>query len=236
MALKLKIESLDAEACKKELRVFLTTYCSPAFGSLPKREVDLLVFDMLRNLGVVKNKASLFDLMTALKVSRAKASSLLLETELRNRADEDTDLDAAIAESLIGTKFGRDGKYFIVEIENPLVREHCKDKIRSLGHISDASFSSTIMRLPLDAMTALIIDLIAEEKQDAVRDALIKAGAPNRTFRGVVTAALKTLGGKIVGEAADDIAEQLVKAAPSMMRELLNGTTKTVTKAWKGLF
>lgn len=36
------LEGVDAALCKKILGNLLTSYCDPAFGTLPKREIDLL--------------------------------------------------------------------------------------------------------------------------------------------------------------------------------------------------
>ena len=49
-------------------------------------------------------------------------------------------------------------------------------------------------------------------------------------------ASLKTLGGKIIGEAADSIAEDIVENAEGYLKPLLEASTSGITKAWANVW
>ena len=71
------IDDADEAEIRKAMKSFLSDFTRPAFGSLPKREIELIVFQMLRDIGVLRKDASLYDLMTDLRITRAKASGLM---------------------------------------------------------------------------------------------------------------------------------------------------------------
>lgn len=232
MTLNDKLTTLDAAAAKAALARFLTQYTTPAFGTLPKREIDLAVFEMLRELGVVKQDASLYDLMRELHITRAKASQLLFDVDVRLAGDDPTKLDNAARDALAAAHFAKDGDYFVLEIENPLLRAHLQDRVHRLGYVSDRSFNSALVRLPLDAAGELVADLIPENKREEIRQALIKAGAPDNSFKAVVLDAVKALGEKAIGKGADAIVDK----AGEFLGPLVHGAATGIGKAWASVW
>jgi len=120
----LEIEKLIGAAedsvLREQLVVFLKDIMQPAFGALPKREVELKVFELLRGIGAVDEKASIYSLMTDLRITRAKATQMLFDLEVRSHGGDEARLDDEIREALRQTKFAKDGDYFVMEIESPL--------------------------------------------------------------------------------------------------------------------
>lgn len=224
----------DAEV-KAALRQLLLVATSPAFGAVSKRELELALFEMLRELGLIGKKASLFSLMTELRVTRAKASQLLFDIEVRGRGDNPDALDDEVRDALKATRFAKDGEFFVLEIENPLVLAHLRDRLRGLGHVSDTSFNAAIVRMPLDAVTDLIVSLIPEDSRAGVRQALIRAGAPDNSIKGVLTNALKTLGAKVVGDAADGLAQGVVNQASAFLGPIFTGAQAAITENWSAV-
>lgn len=236
MTLLQRYEELPAEEVKEALRPFLQTVTTPAFAAVSKRETDLALFEMLRRLGLIDQRASLFSLMTQLRITRAKASQILFDIEVRARGIDGDGLDDEVREALKKTRFAKDGDFFVLEVENPLIQAHLRNRLRELGHISDTSFNSAIVRMPLDAATDLMIALIPEGSREATRQALVAAGAPDRSVKGVLTSALKTLGGKILGEAADGIAEDVVDQASNFLGPIFEGAHQQVAEVWREVF
>ena len=62
---------------KEVLDRFLIQYLNPAFGALPKQEVELLVLKLLVDLGAVDARPSIYELVSKLKVTRTKARRLI---------------------------------------------------------------------------------------------------------------------------------------------------------------
>jgi hypothetical protein len=235
MGLLDRYDELPAEDVKRALRPFLETITTPAFGAISKRETDLAAFEMLRTLGLVDRKASLFSLMTQLRITRAKASQILFDIEVRARGGDAGALDEEVREALKATRFAKDGDFFVLEIENPLLQAHLRNRLRELGHISDTSFNSAIVRMPLDAVTDLMIALIPVDGRELVRRALVAAGAPDRSIKGVLKGALKALGSKILGDAADQMAEGVVETASEFLGPIFEGAREGITNGWRDI-
>ena len=237
MDIRESLDQLEANQVKEELASFLEDFSVPAFGSLPKREIELRVFELLRRLDILAQDASIYSLMTDLKVTRAKASQLIFDLEVRKHGNDTARLDEAIKAALIQTKFAKDGDYFVLEIENPLVLAHLRQRIKELGHISDTSFNTALVRAPVKAITDLMAELIANDQQAAIRQALIDAGAPEgMTFKGVLKGALGALGKKIAGQAGDAVAGAIVDRSADLLAPLLNGAIQQIQERWPDVF
>lgn len=234
MSIEDKLEALDAEQAKAALTAFVATFTSPAFGALPKREIELELFEMLRSLGVIDRKATLYGLMTDLRVTRAKASQLLFDAEVRKHGSNTEHLDKEVKDALCAARFAKDGDLFILEIENPLTQAHLRHRLKALGHVTDTSFNSAIVKMPIDAVKDLLVELIPEQDRPAVRQALIAAGLPDDSLPGILKSALKSLGGKVLGEAGDQIATWAVEAAPGLIGSVVNASTQAITEQWQG--
>lgn len=230
------LELIGEEELRAEVEHFLKDFMTPAFGSLPNREIELRVFDLMRNLGILQTEATIYSLMTDLMVTRTKASQLIFDLEIRRYGSDRHRLDELIKNALINTKFAKDGDYFVMEIENPLTLAHLRQRIREIGHFSDTSFNSALVRAPLDTVTDLMLNIIPDAQHEAVKRALIDAGAPDRGVKAVIKGALKTLGSKIIGEAADQVAEGLVDNSANFLEPLVNAGIGQIRERWQGIF
>lgn len=215
---------------KAALDEFLTSFLDPAFGALPKAEVELLVLRLLTQVGAVGERPSVYELVSKLRVTRAKARRLIYDQDLRCRTPKelDSDLRQLLRKPLILKR----GDLFALEIENPLLSDHLRAKLQSLGHVTDGSFSPSLVTLTVDAMAALIEEQLSEADRSATFDALVKAGAPDKTLKGVLKSALKKLGEKI----ADDTGEAIAEEVSNYLGPLLDSGRSAITSAFKSLF
>tara|TARA_B100000678_G_scaffold291511_1_gene308880 strand:- start:5602 stop:6327 length:726 start_codon:yes stop_codon:yes gene_type:complete len=236
MELRQALDQVEEADLREELSTFLSSFMSPAFGSLPKREIELGVFELMRNLGILRTEATIYSLMTDLKVTRTKASQLIFDLEIRRHGSDRDRLDALIKQALIKTKFAKDGDYFVMEIENPLTIAHLRQRIREVGHFSDTSFNSSLVRAPLDAVTDLMLSIIPADQHRAIKSALVDAGAPDQSIKGVIKGALKTLGSKVIGEAADQAAESIVENSADFLQPLMDAGVEQIRARWGRLF
>lgn len=236
MDMKKALDAVDEAKLRSELKVFLQDFMTPAFGSLPKREIELRVFDLMHRVGILQEKASIYSLMTDLKVTRTKASQLIFDLEIRRHGSDRERLDNLIKQALIETKFAKDGDYFVMEIENPLILAHLRQRIREVGHFSDTSFNSSLVRAPLDAVTDLMLSIIPDNQHEAIKAALVTAGAPDTSMRAVIKGALKTLGSKVIGKAADQVVEGIVDNSADFLRPLVDGMVDQIRERWTSVF
>jgi hypothetical protein len=112
------LSNTDGEESKTILKKLLSRYLSPAFGALPKSEVELIILDTLEELGAISAEPQVYELVTKLRVTRTKARNLIYERELRRSKPED--LDERVKEILRKPLIDKTGKHFILEVENPL--------------------------------------------------------------------------------------------------------------------
>lgn len=230
MTIQEAIADADDAACRATLEHNLSEYAKPVFGALPKREIDLLMLEALVRIGYLDSEPSLYQLIQLLRVSRSKARSLVYERDLRRLGK--TELHELLRGSLIRPHVLKQGDLFCLEIENPLVLDHLKDKLQRLGFATDGSFSPSLVRLSKDAFNALVVDCVPSGNQMAVKAALVAAGAPDGTFGGVIKGVLVKLGGKF----ADSAGEEMAGNISEYLGPILTGAISEITSRVSELF
>ncbi len=223
------LASSSDQECRKILESLLGAYLTPAFGVLPKREVELLMLEALVAVKTLPPEPSIHDLISTLRITRSRARSLLYDRDLRRMAG--SDLDGLLKEALRRPLLQRQGELFALEIENPVLVDHLRKKLSELGHTTDGSFSPSIVRLSLDAAVALLESYLAPKAQKEMKAALIRAGAPDGSLRGAIRAVIKKLASKV----ADDTGTALVDDAEGFLRPLLEGARDTVIERVKAI-
>ncbi|WP_035061093.1 hypothetical protein [Andreprevotia chitinilytica] len=224
------LKHIPPEQTNAALAEFLAHYLNPAFGTLPKGEVELLVLNLLERIGAIEPEPTVYQLVSALHITRSKARRLIYERELRRSSA--ASLDARVKALLKRPLLQKEGELFVLEVENPLLADHLRAKLQVLGYVSDGSFSPSLIKLGLDAVTALVEDSLSEDEREAIRHALVKAGAPDTSFSGVLKATLK----KIAAKVADDTGEALMSKVSEYWTPIVDGAVDHVIEAAKSLF
>lgn len=228
------IQAAVTAASEDDLRTvvsrLLNAFSRPAFGSLPKREADILMFEAMRDLGAISEEASVYELMTDLRVTRAKAQQLLFDHGMRSSDTNPALLNSLVINAICKSRYAKDMNYFVLEIENPLVQAHLKEIIRRTGHVSDSSFNSAIVRLSEDAFRDAIFDLIPDHRREDVRLALVDAGAEDTSLKGMLKSVVKGGARIFIGAGADAVAGSMEKN----LGPLFSGVASRVTEVWTG--
>ncbi len=224
------IAKADDATLKTVLSDLLNHYMNPAFGALPKNEVELLVLHSLHQLGAISPAPDVYELVCALRITRAKARGLIYNYELRQSSS--SDLDRKLKQLLKRPLIQKDGELFVLEVENPLLSDHLRAKVQKLGYLSDGSFSPSLIKLSLDALCALIESLLSEDEVEQTRQALIQAGAPDGSFSGVLKASLKKLAHKL----AADSGEAVMDKAAAFLGPILEASAKQILEHSRKLF
>jgi hypothetical protein len=196
---------------------FVNRYLDPAFGARSKSEVDLLVFTCLVKAGVIGPSEPLYDIARALNVTPARVRSLLLNWQLRTTG-VGVDLRKELIDSLQKTRFAKDGTLMSFGIESPLLREEVIARLKRRGIFADASFAKELVRLPTEAFTEFLDDLVDADTKAALDKILIKdKQLADRSFRALATGILTKLGEKAAG-----------KAGEAFVGAIADGAAKTV--------
>lgn len=224
------VNNSTEESAKSALTYFLESYMTPAFGALPKNEVELIVLNVLEKLNAIDDEPELYELVSKLKVTRSKARGLIYDRELRRSSEEE--LDEKVKALLKKPLIQKNGELYVLEVENPLVSDHLRSKVQKLGYVSDGSFSPSIVKLGLDAVAALIESYLTDQERDDVKDALVAAGAPDTSFKGVIKATFK----KVAGKVASDTGEALMEKASDFISPIIDAGIELVTEKAGELF
>lgn len=196
-----KLEKQELEALLGRL---LTDYTAPAFGVLPKREVDLLVFRTLRDAGLIREEAALYQVMAGLRVSRSKARNLMFDLEIRQA--ETGALDDQVRSVIMNDSYFRDANWFVLEVENPVVQAHLREICRRARVVTDASFNPSLVRLPVSGLASVLEEFMTADQQAEVKRGLYRAGKlDDPSFRGLMKRALSDLAGRFAGKVGGEV-------------------------------
>lgn len=230
------IDALAPEDRSALLKHLLGQYCTPAFGALPKREVDLMFFTALRKAGIIKPDASLYQLMSDLRVTRTRARNLIFDVEIR-RTEAASELDAEVRRVILSDSYFKDAAYFMLEVENPVIQAHLREICRKAKVITDASFNPSIVKLPVSGLSDVLLQLLTEAERETVRAALVKAGTLEDTsLRGVFGSALRHLATKFAGKAVGDVVDQTYGAFGEFLKPIFEARADDIEDLWSALF
>lgn len=204
---------------------------NPAYGSMSKRDFDILLFMKLQDLKIIEKDPDLYDIVSNLKVTRAKARNLLYEAKMRNSSEEM--LDKELKELLSTPIFFKENDKIAIEISNPLLSDHLRWKLKRAGYITDGSFSAELIKLSEEAYITIFEDMIPNESRKKITEALVKCGAREELgFKGILSSILKKLSGRIVGRAGDELVDGIFKYLDPLISEKL----KEISSVYKDFF
>lgn len=71
------LKQADAGEVKKEFIDLVESYLQPSYGSMSKRDFEILLFMKLQNLDAIDENPDLYQLIKDLKISRTRVRNLL---------------------------------------------------------------------------------------------------------------------------------------------------------------
>ena len=155
----------DSDRKTKLLVDFLNAYSNPSFGSMSKRDTDVALFSMMQELGIINMCPQIYEVVSLLHVTSSKARNLIYEASLR-RNDEET-LNRSLLEHLQKPRFlATSDKMIALEIDDPLLIDHLKFKLRNLNHVTDGSFNPGLVKMSYDAYASLFGDTLPQDVKD----------------------------------------------------------------------
>ncbi|MBT5491148.1 hypothetical protein HOK00_02280 [bacterium] len=204
--MKQLLQTLEKDNLVKILTDIFTSYTTPAFGTLPKSEIDLVLLDAIIKSGYISSEPNGYELVSKLKITNTKAKKLIYERELRKY--DLTQLDNKAKEVLSNPIIQKEGNLFLFEIDNPLLIDHVKNRLKILGHLSDGSFSSSIIKLSSNAMRELVVYYIKDDIKDVERKLALK-GIEQSTIKGFISSLLSKVGRKFADDTGEEVAQNI---------------------------
>lgn len=200
----------------KTLITLLTGVTTPAFGALSKREMELLIFEALIDVGYISNEPPVYDIVQKLRVTRSKARSLLYDRSLRLHSTDR--LDEMARTALSRPVFQANGGLVALDIENPLLADHLRHRLKELGHTSDGSFSPDLVKLSYAAAAELIAHYVPKDSAAKIRAELGNVlGMPDTSLKGLVKAILMKAAGRVAADSGAELAGLLTESFAGIM-------------------
>lgn len=201
-----ELNAVDSDKAKTALIKIFMHYLNPAFGALPKRENEIIMFQVLQDLKIFDKNPDLYSLLSTLRVTRNKARNLLYESNLR----KDVDLEEELLEILKNPILLKDNDKVCLEIDNPLLIDHLKHVLKELKHITDGSFSPDLVKLTPEAYKKLLNIKFSKISKKELKKALLECGAEKEiTAKSLLSGVLKKVGKKVADDAGDKAGELL---------------------------
>lgn len=158
-----RLKGIDVTKFGKD---FLERFLAQGFGSLTKREVEVLVLNLLKSQGTYTQQSN-FALSKALQIPESKVSSLLYESVLLFEADHDEYFQQGLLKALQKIKPKRrspantnDESYFTFVLEDKFVRTATHARLKDIGHFADGSFNTEIISISESALLSLLESFI----------------------------------------------------------------------------
>lgn len=229
MSIQSSISATPEEQRVKILRQILEGATTPAFGALPKKELELLLVEAMVAIGYLDSNPSTYELVRKLRVTSTRARSIIYDRELRRQDSVSLEEMAAVA---IRHPLLQSHRYVVaMDIENPYLAEHLRDKIRSLGFASDGSFSPTLIRITESAAAALIDAYLSQPERKAVSKALAAEFGKSMDARTLIAKALAAGAAALAGKAG----EELASAGANLVGSFFSGSVEQIRNVFQTL-
>ena len=213
------LQGISEDKLKECLVSILSVYGNPSFGSMSKRDIDLTVFSVLQELKFISPEPTIYEIMQKLKVTRSKARNLIYEAEIRKLKDEN-DLDLKLREKIKNPIFAKNGDKISIEIDNPLLIDHLRYKLKKLGALTDGSFHAEIVSMNHEAFSDLYVELLPDADANAIYDQFVRLGvARERGAKAFLKSAIKIVARGALGR----IGENFVDSAQEIIVDWMQG-------------
>ena len=164
----------DTESAAAFAREFLGKYISVGFGALSKREVDLLLIQLLQKHFKDFRDKSDFDAALLLRSTKRKIRGLRDEVSFREAKDEEflqTHLRNELkrAEVLPG-----DHGVVKLQLDDAVLRGYAEKIVRTEFGIVDSSFNSAILQLSGEKYLLLCLTVLTSDEQKMAKQVLVE--------------------------------------------------------------
>ena len=165
----------DAEK-KRFSEEFLSRFLSPGFGTMPKREIEILIFHLLFHKTDAFIGQTNYDISNELKISETKVKSYKIEASLKYQQMVHQDALVEIARLFFEyneTKPALEGDTVVFALEDPVLKREFEHAVKQLGYFVDHSFNREIIRVKASVFLEIFIQNFESGKEifyDMVKD------------------------------------------------------------------
>ena len=148
---------------------FIDIYAKKGFGSMNKSDFETMIFNLLRKYGNLKDKSN-YEISIELQIPEAKVRKLAYESDLKYAQLTEEKIRIEFFNIVAKSKFRGDLNKVEFVIENKFIRTSISAQLKKIGHYSDSSFNSEIIRIHIDSF----IDLLEYYYPDKAVEKILK--------------------------------------------------------------
>ena len=151
-------------------------YTAVGYGALSKREVDLMLLQLLQEFLPDFKSQSDFDAAILLRTTKRKIRGLRDEISFRE-GDDDENLNARLKDLLLKVEVIADNHSMVmVQIDDAVLRGYAEKIVRSEFGIVDSSFNSSIMKLSGEKFLLLAYSVLDESERVEADKTIVMLG------------------------------------------------------------
>lgn len=180
---------------------FLNKFLLDGMGVMSKREIDILIMNLLMKYGDLSAKSN-YDLSIMLRIPETSVKRLRYEAKLRY-TPEDEYIRREFLKVLVNAKIEMDrndeseieNMKIVFIMEDNYVRDAIQGRLKAKGMFADSSFNSEIIKISCGSLCAVISEFYGEESaQDFMKrcKALKKSSDKSEHRKQLVDFALDT--------------------------------------------
>ena len=148
------------------VKEFLEEYLSRGFGSMSKRDIDVLLMHLLMKHTDLSDENN-FNLSIRLKLTETKVKNLKYEANLKYTDSLEDNIKEEFLSLLSKAKLQIIGKetWISVIVEDTFLRNAIKAKVKENGSFTDSSFNSEIVKISVDDFSYLMYVFSDDKEQ-----------------------------------------------------------------------
>lgn len=148
-----------------EFEKFLIEYTEPSFGSMPKSDINIKIFNIMRNIGLISEDPDAWEVISMLKLKRSTANNLIYDANIRREGTFEK-LDDLLRKTLEEIPYTWEGKYVSIQIDNPLLIDHIKSILKDENCLLDGSFSPEIVKMKPEAFICMYLNALNDNDRN----------------------------------------------------------------------
>jgi hypothetical protein len=155
------METIPIKDTKRFVDDFLAEYLSSGIGAKTKREIDILVINLLMNYADLSVKSNQ-ELSILLQAPESKIKSLRYEARLKYPPDSNY-IKREFLYILLKSQFDIAKGKIVFAIEDEFIRHAIQGELKAKGMFADSSFNTEIVRIDKISLESVIRELYGEE-------------------------------------------------------------------------
>ena len=148
---------------------FLEEFQKFPFGSMPKRDLDCLIFHLFEKYELIEGKSNRQKAYN-LNISETKLKSYIIDSNAKygkNRQEEN--LKIILSKLADETKVSVDGDYLVFAEENPVIKADFVQSLKDEGFYTDSSFNNELVKVKIATFISFAFSKNITDKEKVLR-------------------------------------------------------------------